>query len=49
MEKYGVVKTGVTPEEKAVANSEEKRSSAADLDADFRKRAAEAAQKASNK
>lgn len=44
MEKYGVVKEGVTPEEDAKKQDGEKGASAAELDCDFRKRAATAAQ-----
>lgn len=47
MEKYGVVKAGITPEERADKTTTEKQS-AESLDADFRKRAAEAAKNATS-
>lgn len=47
MEKHGVIKAGITPPEhepeKTAAQINNKTPSAAELDADFRKRAAEAA------
>lgn len=44
MEKYGVIKEGVTPEEDDKKQDGEKGASAAELDGDFRKRASDAAQ-----
>ena len=49
MEKYGVVKEGITPEEDDKKQDGEKGASAAELDGDFRKRAAGAAQNALKK
>lgn len=46
MEKYGVIKEGLTPEEDEKKRNEEKQSAAAELDGDFRKRAAVTAQDA---
>jgi hypothetical protein len=46
MEKYGVVKAGITPEEKDKKQNEQKSAAAAELDGDFRKCAAVAAQNA---
>ncbi len=48
MEKYGVVQAGITPpvdDDKGVPQTKEKHAAAADLDNDFRKRAADATQK----
>lgn len=48
MEKYGVIKAGVTPPEQneKPAQTDEKQAKVADLDNDFRKRAAEVVQHA---
>jgi hypothetical protein len=50
MEKHGVIKTGITPPEhepeKTAAQINNKKPSVADLDDDFRKRAAEASRAA---
>jgi hypothetical protein len=53
MEKHGVIKAGLTPpeheSEKVAAHINSKKPSAAELDNDFRKRAAEVARNTSNK
>lgn len=49
MKKYGVVKEGLTPKENDKKQENEKGASAATLDGDFRKRAADAAQGALKK
>lgn len=53
MEKHGVIKAGVTPPEhepeKTAAQTNNKKPSVAELDDDFRKRAAEAVRDTCNK
>jgi len=53
MEKHGVIKAGITPPEhepeKTAAQINNKKPSAAELDDDFRKRAAEAAHNTNQK